>query len=360
MKRAVLCVRNPQNYIDQLENYSVMIVNPDSTESRLKYLLDNADWSLLIRDSGEEFRDGSDYDNERLFWYTSGTTGDSKFCSFSQAQLDLKLSQMQATYSLTSNDRYVNIMPLWHAHGQTMYWLSKFVGFETHFSTVRELKHMADHAPTFITAIPDFLRTVSGLPLEHLRFIRSASAPMSNELYLHLKQRFGVPVVESFGMTETLSHCFTNPLEGEQRIGTVGLPDGVEAEIRSQHLWLRGPTVCHTDWFDTGDLAEQDEAGYYRILGRSKDQINVRGIKLNPASLESQLRRAVPDIGDCVVFGSNAVKCLYTGTADTHTVRDFLVSLGQYCWPQLLQQVEHIPVSPPIGKVSRSWLNERY
>ena len=48
MKRAVLCVPDPENYIDQLDDYSIMIVNPKNTPARLGYLLDRADWSLLI------------------------------------------------------------------------------------------------------------------------------------------------------------------------------------------------------------------------------------------------------------------------------------------------------------------------
>ena len=360
MKRAVLCVRDPHNYLNQLNNYSVMIINPDAVESRQKYLLDHADWSLLIRESGEELRNGGDYGNERLFWYTSGTTGDSKFCSFSQAQLDLKLQQMQATYQFTDNDRYVGIMPLWHAHGQTFFWLAQRIGFEAHFITAKEIRRMAEYAPTFITAIPDVLRTTLNLDFEHLRFVRSASAPMNNDLYQALQSRYGVPVLESFGMTETLSHCFTNPLYGEQRIGTVGVPDGVDADIREGHLWLRGDTLCHAGWFDTGDLADQDSAGYYRILGRSKDQINIRGVKINPASLERQLLAAVPTVGDCAIFGTDQVKCLYTGDIDPAVIRDFLTSLGAYCRPHVLQQIDAIPVSPPVGKVSRTWLNERY
>ena len=89
MKRAVLCVYNPQDYIDQLQDYSIMIINPDSPESRNQYLLTKSDYSLLITANGEQHRNGQNYPNERLFWYTSGTTGDSKFCSFTQEQIDL-------------------------------------------------------------------------------------------------------------------------------------------------------------------------------------------------------------------------------------------------------------------------------
>ena len=88
MKRAVLCVKNPQNYINDLNNYSIMIVNPDSTPARLDYLLTKSDYSLLITDQTTVERNGQDYPGERIYAYTSGTTGDSKFYSFSQAQVD--------------------------------------------------------------------------------------------------------------------------------------------------------------------------------------------------------------------------------------------------------------------------------
>jgi len=359
MKRAVLCVHSPQNYIDQLKEYSVMIVNPDSTESRLKYLLEQADWSLLITDQDSKVRSGQDYGNERLFWYTSGTTGDSKFCSFTQDQLYLKAQQICHSYNITANDRYVSIMPLWHAHGQGMYWAAKSVGCEMSFVTIREIKRITNHAPTFISAIPDILKVIADFDFKHLRFIRTASAPLPNELYQYLQEHYQVPVIEAFGMTEALSHCFTNPLYGEQRMGTIGLPDGVEADIVDGQLYIRGTTVCSQGWYNTGDLADVDKDGYYRIRGRAKDQINVRGIKVNPVSLEYQLRTAIPELGDCVVFGSDRVKCMYTGCCDPKTVQDFLVGLGPHCRPALLQQIDSIPVNPS-GKISRAWLDQRF
>ena len=66
MKRAVLCVLNPQDYIDQLTDYSIMIVNPTAPDSRKQYLLDHCDWSIKITDAGQEYRAGGDYANERV------------------------------------------------------------------------------------------------------------------------------------------------------------------------------------------------------------------------------------------------------------------------------------------------------
>jgi long-subunit acyl-CoA synthetase (AMP-forming) len=357
MKRAVLCVPNPQDYIDQLGNYSIMIVNPASAQSRTEYLLDHADWSLKITATDVEHRSGGDYSNERLFWYTSGTTGDSKFCSFSQAQLDFLSNTICRAYDLTANDRYVSVMPLWHAHGQGFYWATRQAGCETNFVTVQTLRSMPTYSPTFITAVPDVLKVVNQFSFDDLRFVRSASAPLSDQLFLHLREQYGVPVIEAFGMTEALSHCFTNPLHGEQRMGTVGLPDGIEAKIDNGHLMIQGPAVFQTGWFDTGDLAEQDEQGYYKILGRSRDQINIRGIKVNPLSLEKQLKTNISGLQDCVIFGSDQVKCVYQGDCTADDIKNFLTQLGWYCRPALIQKVEQIPLGPS-GKISRAWLEQ--
>jgi acyl-coenzyme A synthetase/AMP-(fatty) acid ligase len=359
MKRAVLCVPNPQDYLDQLNDYSVMIVNPASAKSRIEYLLGHADWSVLITADQVSYQNGGNYPNEKLFWYTSGTTGDSKFCSFSQDQLDRMCDTIKNAYDLTANDRYVSIMPLWHAHGQGFYWATKKLGCETQFVNIKNIKHLPKLSPTFITAIPDFLKTMVNLKFESLRFIRSASAPLTDSLFRDLNQRHRVPIIEAFGMTESLSHCFSNPLQGEQRMGTVGLPDGIQAEIRDSHLYIKGPCLFQPDWYDTGDLAEQDQKGYYKILGRSRDQINVRGIKINPVSLEKQLKESIENLGDCVVFGSSAVKCLITGDCQKSAVEQFLNGLGTHCRPVFLEKIDTIPLSP-AGKISRSWLDKTF
>jgi oxalate---CoA ligase len=356
LPRAVVCVDNPEKYLSELKDYSIMVINPNSHPARLKYLLDNSDYSLLITNNKEEYRHGKTY-NEKLFWYTSGTTGDSKFCSFTQEQLDISINRICQIYDIDSNDRYTSIMPLWHAHGQAFYWAVQKAGCKTNFLSIKEIKNITKNSPTFITAIPDVLKVVARLNLENLRFIRSASAAMPPVLYTHLKEKFNTPIIEAFGMTETMSQCFTNPLYGEQRIGTVGLPDGVEARITNGELYVKGPTVVTPGWFNTGDLAEQDEAGYYRILGRSRDQINVRGIKVNPLSLEQQLINTIPGVDECVIFGQDRVKCLYIGDALPKDIITFLSNLGQHCRPTLVKSVDSFPVAAS-GKVSRTYLNK--
>jgi long-subunit acyl-CoA synthetase (AMP-forming) len=337
-----------------------MTVTPDTPPARQKYLLDHSDWSMKITVDGTEYRDGGNYENERIFAYTSGTTGDSKFYSFSQAQIDDCIDRMIQSYEITANDRYVGIMPLWHAHGQAFYWLTKKIKCETHFMSVAGLRNMPNYQPTFVTGVPDILKAMPQLNFDSLRFIRSASSAMPDWLYKNLQQRFGVPVIEAFGMTEAYSHCFTNPLHGEHRLGTVGLPDGIEATINDEgHLLIRGPSVVTDDWFDTGDLAEQDSAGYYRILGRSVDQLNIKGKKFNPSSLESQVLKHITTVSECVIFGDHEFNCLYVGDCDPTEVLTFLLSLDPQLRPVMLNKTDEIP-SQHSGKISRSYLKKLF
>lgn len=360
MKRAVICVPNPWDYIPLYDkNYSIMVLNPSAPADRNQYLLNNSDWSLLITVDNIQERDGADYPGEKVYWYTSGTTGDSKFYSFTKQQVDYVCRQIIKSYNLTANDRYVSVMSLWHAHGQMMYWMSRMIDMETTFLPIGKLQEVSKYSPTFITGIPDILKALMKQQFDSLRFVRSASSSLPPQLYSTMKERFGVPIVESFGMTESCSHCLTNPLEGEQRIGTVGLPDGVEARIEQNKLLIRGPSVANADWLDTGDLAEQDEKGYFRILGRSVDRINVRGYKLDPLSLENKLYSAFPDLKELAIFGTDSVKCIYSGPYNKKQIKTVLVSMGQSCYPTILEEVDSVPKNV-AGKVSRTMLNELF
>jgi long-chain acyl-CoA synthetase len=359
MKRAVLCVSNPEDYIDSLEDYSLMVVNPDSSPARLKYLLDKSDYSLLIDQTGEHVRQGSDYPNEATLWYTSGTTGDSKFYSFTKQQLDHVSQTIINDYKLTNNDRYLSVMPLYHGHGFAMYRAIKKVGGEVGFVRVPQLKSKINFDPTYISAIPDFLKILTKQDFKNLRFVRSASSALPTYLYHQLAESFNVPVIEAFGMTESCSHCFTNPLYGEQRIGTIGLPTGIDAKIDEGHLYIKGPSVFTSGWVDTGDLADQDSHGYYRILGRSVDRIDVRGYKLDPLSLENQLYEQLPELQECAIFGIDAVKCVYVGPYNEPVIADTLRSLGKQCRPALVKQLEKIPKNN-ADKISRKLLNNLY
>ena len=360
MKRVVLAVPDPWNYLNRYPEHSMAIINPDSGHERKQYLLDNLDWSLMITPEGEHYRDGNDYANEQIVMYTSGTTGDSKFFGYTTEQVQHVVDNVIASYEFTANDRFLSIMPLWHGHGHILNLVAAKVGMEVHYARPPELKRQINFSPTWISAIPDLLRIMArSQKFPDLRFVRSASVALPNQVFDNLKTSFNAPVIESFGMSEACSHCFTNPLYGEHRIGTIGLPDGIDAEIRNGNLWLRGSQCYTTDWFDTGDLAEQDSAGYYKILGRNIDRLTLHGIKLDPLSIENKVYNQLPDVNEIVVFGEDKMMCIYTGTAIPAQVREALTSINPLCNPRFLQQVDEIPKNN-AGKVSRTLLKDLY
>jgi len=359
MKRVALCVENPQDYIDKLTEYSIVILNPAANQDRNNYILNNSDWSLLITDHEEKYREGNDYPDEKLLMYTSGTTGDSKFYSFSQQQLDILTANVISTYDLTSNDIFASVMPLWHAYGQTFYWVAKKINCELHHYSVKNWHLSSRCNPTYIATAPVFLRTLVKFDFNNLDFIISAGGTFKNEIeYIELKHKFNSPILESFGMTESMGHCFTNPRHGEHRFNTIGLPFGVDVQIDiDNHLWLKGPACAVPGWLDTGDLADQDEKGYYKLLGRSDDQIRSKEIMLNPGTIEKQLLENIVGLKECAIFGKNSVNCMYVGDCTTESIQKFLISLGSHCKAVKIIKVDSIPLNNS-GKVSRSFLNQ--
>ena len=101
MKRCIIASKNPAQLIEKYYlDYSIMVVNPNAPFKRYQFLLENSDYSLLVTDHGYQVRDdGGDYNDERAYWYTSGTTGDSKFCSFRWKQIDHVARTIQEAYN---------------------------------------------------------------------------------------------------------------------------------------------------------------------------------------------------------------------------------------------------------------------
>jgi acyl-CoA synthetase (AMP-forming)/AMP-acid ligase II len=113
-------------------------------------------------------------------------------------------------------------------------------------------------------------------------------------------------------MTEAASQITANPLDG-RRPGSVGLPVGVELDVRNGRVWIRGPGVIRAyagrdgadrfdaeGWLDTGDVGRLDEDGYLYLSGRDGDAINRGGEKIFPREIEEVLRRS-PRVRDAVV-----------------------------------------------------------
>ena len=219
--------------------------------------------------------------------------------------------------------------------------------------------------PTWLSAVPTVLQ---GL-LDHarhnaiqnaLRFIRSSSAALPPPIMVGLEKAFGVPVIESYGMTEAAHQMASNPLPPRARkSGSVGLPAGPQMAIldekgsilesgRTGEIAIMGPNVTRgyennpdanatafvNGWFRTGDQGYFDEEGYLFITGRLKEIINRGGEKIAPREIDEVLlthpsvRQAVsfavphPSLGEDI---SAAVVLRAGASADETGLRAYLL-----------------------------------
>jgi malonyl-CoA/methylmalonyl-CoA synthetase len=152
-----------------------------------------------------------------------------------------------------------------------------------------------------------------------LRVAVSGSAPLPPSVWERIHQASGVAVVERYGMTETVMLA-SNPLHGERRAGTVGLPlpgveirlgDGDVVEVRGANVfggYLARPEATEAaftadGWFRTGDIGRFDAAGYLSLVGRASELIISGGYNVYPREVEDVLRRH-PLIADVAVVGT--------------------------------------------------------
>jgi amino acid adenylation domain-containing protein len=342
--------------------------------------------------------------NDAFILLTSGTTSRPKMVPLTHASVCLSAYNAGAALALGPRDRLLNVLPLFHAHGLISGLLTALAagsgvictpGFDaaSFFGWLSELR------PTWYTAVPTIHRALLSAADHYkhdaqrssLRIIRSASASLAPDVLNGLESLFGVPVIETYGMTETASQIAANPRE-RRKTGSVGRPAGPEIAImdrggqrlpagRRGEIVLRGPTIARgydndfaatesafrDGWFRTGDLGYLDRDGYLFIAGRIKDVINRGGQQVSPIEVEEALL-SHPDVLEAGAFaiphkrlGENvaAVVVLRSNSEiSTQKLRDFARNrLARYKVPGLIRIVPEIPKGAS-GKISRSALAE--
>jgi malonyl-CoA/methylmalonyl-CoA synthetase len=278
-------------------------------------------------------RDGPGLDTARpgddaLIVYTSGTTGRPKGAIHTHRSLWAGVQALRLAWDWQPEDRLILALPLFHVHGLcaglfgTLTAGASSVVLER-FSEPDVLDAVA--TSTMFFGVPTMYHRLAqsarATELARLRLCVSGSAPLAAELWHRLAHQ-GVPVLERYGMSETLL-TLSNPLHGERRPGSVGTPlPGVEAAIDEAdghgvgELLVRGPSLCraywerpdataamYTDgWFATGDLASADPDGYVAIRGRRTELIITGGHNVYPAEVEAVLARH-PSVAEVAVVG---------------------------------------------------------
>jgi malonyl-CoA/methylmalonyl-CoA synthetase len=228
-----------------------------------------------------------------------------------------------------------------------------------------------------------------------MRLFISGSAPLLEETFLGFEVRTGHRILERYGMTETGMNT-SNPLNGDRRAGTVGLPlPRVEARIAGEGgqilpvgetgvLEVRGPNVFKGYWqmpektreefrddgfFITGDVAKIDADGYVTIVGRSKDLIISGGLNVYPKEVESVIDRLPGVVESAVVglphpdFGEGVAAVIVREPAATLAEADVIAAtkaeLAGFKVPKKVVFVDGLPRNS-MGKVQKNLLRDAY
>jgi malonyl-CoA/methylmalonyl-CoA synthetase len=321
--------------------------------------------------------------DDALIVYTSGTTGKPKGAVHTHGSLLAGVSSLLTAWEWTSDERLVLCLPLFHVHGLCagLFGTLTAGAAVTVFDRFDETAVLqAASANTMFFGVPTMYHRLAATGragvLASLRLCVSGSAPLAADLW-HQFAAEGVAVLERYGMTETLL-TLSNPLEGERRPGSVGLPlPGVEAALDGVdeqgigELFVRGPSLCQGywgrpafaagDWFATGDLASMADDGYVSIRGRRTELIITGGHNVYPAEVEAVLARH-PGVVEVAVVGlpsaewGETVVAYVVGDPDLASLRELAASeLAPFKCPREVRLIDGLPRNA-LGKVVRSEL----
>jgi malonyl-CoA/methylmalonyl-CoA synthetase len=359
--------------------------------------------SSALNHSGAQIRTAIDGDDPAAIVYTSGTTGRSKGAVLTHNNFAANTVNLLTCWRITSDDRYLAVLPLFHVHGLgngVHAWLAGGcrMRLAERFEAGRAAAFFESFQPTLFFGVPTIYFRLLEFPedLAHrigarMRLFVSGSAPLPGQVFSAFRQRFGHAILERYGMSETLMNI-SNPYEGERRPGSVGFPlPGVSALILNEdgeevgdgevgELSVRGPNVSpgywgrarrhdpgagpNADgWFRTGDLAERSADGYYTLRGRRTDLIISGGFNIYPREIEEVLLEQ-PGVREVAVCGvpderRGEVPVAYIvadGLFDEAALADVCRrTLASFKTPRAFIRVEELPRNA-LGKVQKHLL----
>jgi long-chain acyl-CoA synthetase len=318
---------------------------------------------VLVVDAGREQPEQGFYSFERLLtsqpstpptgtapgWedlallpYSSGTTGQPKGVMLSHKNLVVNAYQSIATAQITSADRMLCSLPLYHIYGIMLMGCAVLAGARLvlmeRFEPGTWLQLIHDHSITLVYSVPQMLATIADRPdlarynLGSVRFNQCGAAPVPPALARRFEERTGIPVMTSYGLTEAAPGTHSNPVYDPRliKVETIGLPihdtqqkivDIETGQIElgpgeEGELIVKGPQVMlgywkapqataealRNGWLHTGDIGWRDPQGYVTITDRKKEMIKYKGFSIAPAQIEALLLEH-PAVADVAVIG---------------------------------------------------------
>jgi acyl-CoA synthetase (AMP-forming)/AMP-acid ligase II len=343
-------------------------------------------------------RDYPNANDTALILHTSGTTSRPKRVPLSHANLSTSARNVAETYQLTPEDVSLCVMPLFHVHGLVASTLATLstggtVVVPAKFNPLSFWPTVREHRVTWYSAVPTIhqvllSRARSSRPSgsEQLRFIRSCSAALAPQTMADIEAKFGVPILEAYGMTEAAHQMASNPLPpGARKAGSVGRGTAVEIAILDKggevlpqgetgEVSIKGANVFagyegnaeanaesfSNGWFRTGDQGYLDGDGYLTLVGRLKELINRGGEKISPREIDEALLTH-PAVAEAVCFGiadrvygeEVAAAVVLKGSAtEAELTAHCRSSLSDFKCPKTIYIVDVIPRTA-TGKIQR-------
>jgi len=332
--------------------------------------------------------------------YTSGTTGRPKGAELTVTNI-LEAAKISVEIGhTTAADRFATGLPLFHVFGQISVMMAAITAgasmtLVSPFDPTQMVQALRRHRITVLSGVPTMwnalLRAAADAEPGDFTSVRvavSGGASLPAEVSKAFEERFGCPVLEGYGLTETASLGTFADINRDVKIGFAGIAaPHTSIELRGSdgrvvprgdvgEVWISGPSVMKgywgrpqaTDevlingWFRTGDLALQDDEGDYRIVGRLKDLIIRGGYNVYPGEVEEVLYEH-PDIIEAAVIGvpddyygeevaaviSVVDNSSLTGPQVTAWARE---RMSPYKIPRIVRIVEHLPKGPS-GKIHK-------
>lgn len=338
---------------------------------------------------------------------TSGSTGTPKRVPLTHANLLAGASSVAGALDLGTADRVLVMWEQYHVGGIVDLLLAPLVSGGTavcagSFDAARFFALIDDVRPTWFQGVPTTLRELmvharlaGRLPIAStLRCLRSVAAPLSPGLMHELEAAFGVPVIQTFGMTEAAPLITTNRLPpGLRKPGSTGTAYGCEVAVLDAagealpadtigEVAIRGPNVFagyeddpetntrvfRRGWFLTGDVGRLDTDGFLSLTGRVKELINRGGEKVAPAEVEEAAARH-PAVAEAAAFAvphatlGEDIGLALVARGDEAIDRDELRAhlarhLSRFKVPAVILCLDELPRCP-IGKIRRRDLAAR-
>jgi long-chain acyl-CoA synthetase len=333
--------------------------------------------------------------------YTSGTTGRPKGAELSHQNMLMNAMVCDGMFHRSSEDVYLAALPLFHAFGQSVVLNTGFLRHATvvlmpRFEPGAALDLMIAERVTLFAGVPTMywglLTHDGGHTGEDIDKIAatlstaaSGGAALPMEVLSRFADRFGVNVIEGYGLSETSPVASFNRPGRPTRPGSIGVPIwGVEMKLIEDdwkdagdgpgeiairgHCVMKGyyerpeatAEVLRDGWFRTGDIARRDEDGYYYIIDRSKDVIIRGGFNVYPREVEEVLMTH-PSVSLAAVVGvphethGEEVKAYVIPVHGSTTGEDELVAwakenLASYKYPRTVEFREELPMTA-TGKI---------